>query len=177
MMLKKIILSLLILPILAAAISFAVYVYVVESMSRNYEKTDVVVVFTGGSGRIDEGIRLYKSQHAKYLFITGVESADYINQHVDVLSDKNIFIDRNAGNTLLNVKELRRFVQDQKINSVTLITSNYHMPRVMSLLDSFEIEAEIYPWPVYYNGGIVQKLLVYGKEFVKFCVLIVFLHI
>jgi uncharacterized SAM-binding protein YcdF (DUF218 family) len=112
-------------------------------------KTDAIIVLTGSNGRIDEGIRLLNSGLAPRLLISGV------NEHVKVEDLTNgkpahccITLGYTAQNTVENAKESQEWIQENKVHSVRLITSDYHMVRSRLIFLHAVGDIQIYPHPV-----------------------------
>jgi uncharacterized SAM-binding protein YcdF (DUF218 family) len=102
-------------------------------------RTDAIVVLTGGSGRVREGLELLRQNLADRLFVSGVyrgvdlrellrvreEDAGRLGQRVD--------LGYNADDTLGNARETALWMRTRDYRSLRLVTSAYHMPR--SLLE------------------------------------------
>ena len=100
--------------------------------------TDAIVVLTGGSGRLEEGLNLLELNMANKLFVSGVY------QGIDVKTLFRMF-KRNprglesrinigtATNTLGNATETADWIAGKGFRSMRLVTGSYHMPR--SLLE------------------------------------------
>lgn len=119
-----------------------------------YHKTDAVVVLTGGRNRIAESIRLLNNNLANRLFISGVSE----NVSIKDIEDKaKIYIDNpelvelgyKARDTVGNAREVKEWTEKNNINSVRLVTSNYHLPRSMLELYALNTKFVILPHPVY----------------------------
>ncbi|MBL4692734.1 MAG: YdcF family protein [Magnetovibrio sp.] len=99
------------------------------------EKTDAIVVLTGGSGRLDEGFSLLARGLGKRLFISGV----YKGVDVQILRDATrpspkgdlccVDIGHDAEDTIGNAVETRDWITQHGYSSLRLVTSAYHMPR------------------------------------------------
>ncbi len=100
-----------------------------------------VVVFTGGTNRIDEAAHLLASGQAKKMLISGVDAGtsqeDMRRQLFPKvpaqLFDCCVTLGRTAHDTFGNAKEAAAWAQNQSIDSFFLVTSNYHMPRSLYL--------------------------------------------
>ena len=94
-----------------------------------------IVVYTGGTSRIDEAVKLLKAGKGKRLLISGVNPK--ITQktlrskfHIDqFLLDCCIDIDKQAANTVGNAVETGKWSTKHNFNSLIIVTNNYHMPR------------------------------------------------
>ena len=119
------------------------------------DHTDAIIVLTGGSGRVDAGISLLAKGTAKKLFISGVgknASIDDIGKaskysNLATLED-NITLGYEADNTVGNATETKSWMQANKFNSLTLVTSNYHIPRSLAEFRAIMPEYKINPYPV-----------------------------
>lgn len=97
-------------------------------------KTDAIVVLTGGSGRLDEGLKLLEQGTADKLFISGVYKGIDMQNLLEAYrrnpQDLNCCVSiGHAENTIANATETRDWVEQNAIASVRLVTSGYHMPR------------------------------------------------
>ena len=101
--------------------------------------TDAIVVLTGGSRRVESGLRLLSAGKAKQLFVTGVHPGVEI---ADLLRASGVEPERvaccialghEAESTLGNALETAAFMRANDFHSLRLVTASYHMPR--SLLE------------------------------------------
>jgi uncharacterized SAM-binding protein YcdF (DUF218 family) len=101
-------------------------------------RTDAIVVVTGGSQRIGDAIGLLGAERGSRLLISGVnektgrEELAKMNPASRDLLACCVDLDYRARNTIGNAIEARRWVRQHGFNSLTVVTSNYHMPRVMA---------------------------------------------
>lgn len=131
--------------------------------SRNYNQTtrqdfynlspDLIVVFTGDSGRIPLAIQIAKKYKLSNVFITGVYSKNSVDSllrpfKLDGSFDPNmITIDYLARNTVENVISTLRHLRENKGNKrIIVISHDYHVMRIklifnklMEQSDDFEI--------------------------------------
>ncbi len=101
-------------------------------------RTDVIVVLTGGGGRIAAGVALLQNGLAKQLFISGVnptvkngEIEDLHHQDA-ALSQCCIIVGHLATDTIGNASETAAFMNEKHYKSVRLVTADYHMPRALA---------------------------------------------
>ena len=106
--------------------------------------TDAIVVLTGGSDRLQEGLRLLAAGKAKQLLISGVNrdttladilrSAKVAPESIPpLLAVCCITIGYDADNTAGNARETADWMAAKNLHSLRLVTADYHMPR--SLLE------------------------------------------
>ncbi len=127
-------------------------VYALSLQSDSLEKRDAVVVLTGGSKRIETGLKLMKQQDADYLLISGVNrkvSRKKLLKKVPQSEHNKITLGYSAENTVGNAKEINRWVTDKKIESILLVTSFYHMPRSIFEINKLNPTLKIAPRPVF----------------------------
>ena len=116
-------------------------------------KTDAIVVLTGGSGRLAEGIRLLAAGVAPVLFVSGVDPR-VDRQSVlrgaggvpDALASR-IVLGYRAEHTQGNANETALWAR--KLDSLRLVTSNYHMRRSLLELRSALPDARLIAHPVF----------------------------
>ncbi len=101
------------------------------------ERTDAIVVLTGGSLRLETGLALLAAGRADQLFVSGVSSEtampDLLQSPESVLLASRVIAGYAARDTRGNALETARWMRQQGYHSLLLVTSGYHMPR--SLLE------------------------------------------
>ena len=120
-----------------------------NQVSFNY-KTDGIAVLTGGTGRINLGLELFNKNKNLKLIISGVDRK-VSNKSIipDNLMNKfSITIDKASESTYQNAKIINKWTSKYKLKNVTIITSYYHMPRSMLLIQSFSPNINFYAYPV-----------------------------
>jgi uncharacterized SAM-binding protein YcdF (DUF218 family) len=131
------------LALIAYGIGFALFAMLLPSPAGD-ERTDGIVVLTGGSGRLDRGFALIQRGVARRMLISGVAptvrpqelAAAY---HVDPrLFACCITLGRDAFDTRSNAEEVAHWLQRQHFRSIRLVTNDIHMRRAR-----FEIEKKV----------------------------------
>ncbi len=118
------------------------------------EKTDAIVVLTGGSERVGKGVELLEAGAAKKLLISGVHKGLTLDgvlgaqQIPPDLSACCIILGFHAGSTIGNAQETRIWMEKEGYNSLRLVTANYHMPRSLLLFHNAMPDVTIVPHPV-----------------------------
>lgn len=101
-------------------------------------RTDAIVVVTGGSQRVGDAIGLLGADRGARLLISGVnertsrEELARLNPASRDLLACCVDLDYRARNTIGNAIETRRWVRQHGFRSLLVVTSNYHMPRVLT---------------------------------------------
>lgn len=106
-----------------------------EGIDDPAAETDAIVVLTGGTGRLEEGISLLSEKRAKKLFVSGVYQGVDVQQLLDISRKAPeeltccIALGYAANSTLGNATETAEWVADERFKSIRLVTASYHMPR------------------------------------------------
>lgn len=127
-----------------------------------------IVVLTGGDGRIDAGLDLFAARRGLYLFITSVHphiTEDSIRGKWGGQSPLPvccIALDYDAKSTVGNALATKGWIEDvyetsgQRIESVRLVTSNYHMPRALLDFGRIMPDLTLYPHPIASPGYAID---------------------
>lgn len=99
------------------------------------ERTDGIVVLTGGTGRLDRGFALMGQGRARQMLISGVARTvrpEELIAHYHVepgLFACCVTLGREAFDTRSNADEVARWLQRRRFRSIRLVTNDLHMPR------------------------------------------------
>ena len=172
--------SLLVILLLVVAVLFVDFTYKTFSLRQREVKSDAIMVLTGGRGRIEEGVRLYRDYQGKWLFLVGVDPAVrkeelYAERHGE-RGGEGVILEKISRNTLENALYARELIAKHEISSIKLITSRYHMKRATLIFRHvLPRDIAIYPHPVdsknlkeewWSHGGSFRLLF---SEFYKYC--------
>ncbi|PIR31760.1 MAG: hypothetical protein COV36_07030, partial [Alphaproteobacteria bacterium CG11_big_fil_rev_8_21_14_0_20_44_7] len=94
---------------------------------------DAIIVLTGGDKRIEEGAKLLSRNKTIEMLITGVGKEvrlEELLQNVPEVAN-SVTLGRRAKTTIGNAIEAQEWVESKNINSIILVTANYHMPRAL----------------------------------------------
>ena len=125
------------------------------SVAAPARATDAIVVLTGGSGRVHQGLELLAQRRAKKLFISGVyRGVDVrellvVSQRSPADLDCCIALGYEADSTRGNARETADWMRAQGLGSLRLVTAAYHMPRSLLEFRRAMPEIEIVPHPVF----------------------------
>ena len=137
-------------------ILFLIYGFVIflkkihyNQASFNYQ-TDGIAVLTGGKGRINLGLELFNKNRNLRLIISGVDKkvSDKSIIPNNLKNKSSITIDKISESTYENAKIINQWTSKYKLQNVTIITSYYHMPRSMMLIQSLTPAINFYAYPV-----------------------------
>ena len=105
------------------------------SETSNNTVTDAIVVLTGGSRRLEEGLHLLSKKRAKKLFVSGVYRGVDVRRLL-AHSRGNpeelvccIKLGYTAENTQGNAAETSTWLKSEGYKSIRLVTASYHIPR------------------------------------------------
>ena len=176
MALLKGLFSLMVLLLLVMSMLFVDFVYKTFSLTQRQVQTDAIVVLTGGRGRVEEGVKLYRAGEGRLLFLIGV---DPLVKKWELYTGKgadNVILENVSRNTLENAIYARDLIAGHKVTSIKLITSRYHMKRATLIFrNALAKDVAIYPHPVdsknlkeewWIHGGSFKLLF---SEFYKYC--------
>jgi uncharacterized SAM-binding protein YcdF (DUF218 family) len=119
------------------------------------QPTDAIVVLTGGSLRVESGLRLLAEGKAKKLFISGVYRGVDVSDLLRVSRQSPdsvaccVVLGHAADNTLGNAHETAQWMESEGYRSLRLVTASYHMPRSMLEFARAMPGIEIVPNPVF----------------------------
>jgi len=103
--------------------------------TTNDNITDAIVVLTGGSNRLEEGLNLLAERRAKKLFISGVYRGVEVKRLLNIFQGNPeeliccIELGYSAGSTKGNAAETKTWLTNEGHKSIRLVTASYHMPR------------------------------------------------
>ena len=123
------------LVLLLYALGFILFTVTLGRPAKGSERTDAIVVVTGGSGRIEHGVEVLKAGQAKRLLVAGADPAvtkkDLIRRLGGSSRWVNCCVDLGSESvdTRSNAEEAARWLAKHRYRSFRLITSDYHMRR------------------------------------------------
>jgi uncharacterized SAM-binding protein YcdF (DUF218 family) len=180
MSIVKGLLFLLVILLVALGVLFVDFAYKTFSVREREKNADAIVVLTGGRGRVEEGLRLYRENKGRWLLFIGVDrtvqKGDLLKRGEGERDGNGIILEKVSRNTLENAFYARDLIVKKEITSITLITSRYHMKRATLIFRNLlPKDVAIYPHPVdsknlkmkWWNDSGSFRLLF--TEFYKYC--------
>ena len=141
----------------------------------NINKIDGIVVLTGDQYRIAKGIALLKNYPDKRLLISGVnKNINTIDIMKEFPNNKNFFeccidIGKDAKNTFENIIETFEWMKSNEFNSIIIVTSDYHVPRVKLEINRFIDNQQIFYEAVKTGEGeSILRLKKITLEYIKY---------
>ena len=174
--------AMLALGFVGAAVGFVAFLSQLRGAEvKPDRKADGIVVLTGGSSRLSDGMELLAAGYGKRLLISGVHKTSAASDISRSLTENRSFLsccvdlDRSAVNTRSNAAETRRWARERGFKSLIVVTSNYHMPRAIVELSHAMPDIELIPYPVigdrwreepWWASSVTLRLLL--SEYVKY---------
>lgn len=134
-----------------------------------------IVVLTGDKYRISEGLSLLEKKIGNKLLISGVNSKISLNviknefPKYDELFNCCIEFDNTSSNTFENIREAYVWKLNNNINTILIVSSDYHLPRVELESNILLLKEETHYYGVEYKSQKInirmKKLIV---EYVKY---------
>lgn len=133
-------LRLVALVLLAYVLGYAAFALTLPRPAGE-QRTEGIVVLTGGTGRIDRGFELMEQGLARRMLISGVERTvrpvdlQEVYEIDSELLECCVDLGREAFDTRSNADEVARWVERHGIESFRLVTNQIHMPRARYEID------------------------------------------
>jgi uncharacterized SAM-binding protein YcdF (DUF218 family) len=179
---KSMVLKFVVLCGIAVLLGFGAFIWLLPSEEVALDrKADGIVVLTGGTSRVTDGLELLASGHGKRLLISGVNPGTTTADIAREVADYNRYftccvdLDYSAQNTLGNAVGTRRWALDRDFHSLIIVTSAYHMPRALAEIAHQLPNVTLIPFPVvsdrlriepWWSNSTTTKLVV--SEYLKF---------
>ncbi len=118
---------------------------------------DLIVVFTGDTGRIPYALQLAEDYKQSHIFITGVYSKNNVDTlltplHVEEKINPDMLqIDYLARNTLENCISTLRYLRENKVyKNILIVSHDYHIMRIKLIMSSIVQPGEVFD--IHYSG-------------------------
>ena len=148
-------LSIVTLLLLYIVILFSLFINELRAATDEIAYADAIVVLTGGTGRVEEGLRLFREGRGGYLILSGVEETSSLGAIFPgrdlktAVDTSRIILDIESRRTIDNAFNVKKIVEDKGFKSLILVTSNYHMKRASTILrKTINGEVKLYRNPV-----------------------------
>ena len=134
-----------------------------------------LVVFTGGTNRIEEGAKIILSGYTGPVLITGVYPGVQVEQlfkayGLSANQLASVTLDYAAQSTAGNVLQTGRWAREHHITDLRVITSSYHAARSRLLFRRYTPDLRVAISPVEPDSG---GLRIWVKEYIKYALVLV----
>jgi len=148
-------LSIVTLLLLYIVILFSLFINELRVATDEIAYADAIVVLTGGTGRLEEGLRLFREGRGGYLILSGVEETSSLGAIFPgrdlktAVDTSRIILDIESRRTIDNAFNVKKIVEEKGFKSLVLVTSNYHMKRAFTLFSkTIYGDVKLYRHPV-----------------------------
>lgn len=107
---------------------------------------DLIVVFTGGPGRIEYAVKKAQEFKQPNVFITGVNEKNSVKTLINPIAPNSaetdhIELDYTARNTVENVVSTLKYLRSNRgLNKILIISSDYHIMRIKQIINTLSRE-------------------------------------
>jgi uncharacterized SAM-binding protein YcdF (DUF218 family) len=125
-----------------------------DASANSDERTDAIVVLTGGRNRVETGLRLLATGQAQKLLVSGVHPGVDVAELLRVAKlptgqlECCISLGYTAGTTIGNARETAAWMRQNGFRSLRVVTASYHMPRSLLEIRRVLPDAELVPHAV-----------------------------
>lgn len=127
----------------------------IKAYENDGRQADTIVALAGGTGRLEEGIKLLASGRARFLIMAGIDrdaTLDSIFFGQDIMArvdPSKIIMEKLSKTTYGNAEEVKKIIEAKGFGSIILITSIYHMKRAYYTFNHVLPDyVHIYPHPI-----------------------------
>jgi uncharacterized SAM-binding protein YcdF (DUF218 family) len=125
---------------------------------------DLIVVFTGGVGRIEYAVKKAREFKQPNVFITGVNEKNSVQTllspiNVPAKESEHFDLDYTARNTVENVVSTLKYLRsNNNVNKVLIISSDYHIMRIKHIIQTLRLPSDHYE---FYYSAVTSNYLHY----------------
>lgn len=157
MTVKKSIVLLAVIFVLGVFIAFSFYEFSLsfdEDYSPKKSGVDAVVVLTGDRGRLSPALKFFRETEAKWFLIAGVGEKSSLNsifssEELNNVDQEKILLEKYSRSTYQNATYAREILLEKGVQSLILVTSNYHVKRALFIFRAiFPENVQIIPYGV-----------------------------
>lgn len=122
---------------------------------------DLIVVFTGGPGRIEYAVKKAQEFKQPNVFITGVHEKNSVKTLINPIDPTeetdHIEIDYTARNTVENVISTLKYLRNNRgLNKILIISSDYHIMRIKQIINTLTKEDDKF---TFYFSAVTSNYL------------------
>lgn len=173
----KLSLCIAIFCVISLSSGFVWYSYQIKNCAniKTPQKSDGIVVLTGGANRIQTAFSLMDKKLGERLLITGVnkrtsKKAIFNALNRDILtSNIKVDLDHLALDTIGNAKETAQWVEAHDYKKLIIVTSDFHLTRSLLEFKQAMPKIELIPYPAFMSTAKKsdQNLRSHLKEYSK----------
>lgn len=118
-------------------------------ISESPKQSDVIIVLSGGQGRVEKAVELFRANYAPYILLSNAkqsasESGDMIQTAIALGVPENAVLTENAADsTYQNAEFTLPIMKEHDFKSAIVVSSDFHMRRVKLLFDRVYKKSDI----------------------------------
>jgi uncharacterized SAM-binding protein YcdF (DUF218 family) len=130
-----------VLTVALYALGYALFAVLLPTPAGS-ERTDAIVVLTGGSGRLDRGFELMRRRLANRMLISGVDPSVRAPELAEAYRVEPrliaccVDLERQSFDTRSNADQVKRWMEQRGYRSMRLVTNDVHMARARNEIRS-----------------------------------------
>lgn len=119
------------------------------SLTESPKQADVIIVLSGGQGRVEKAAELYKAGYALYIILSNAKesmssSGDMLQTALDLGIPRDaIYTENSADSTLQNAEFTLPIMKEHNFKSAIVVSSDFHIRRVKLLFDRVYKKSDI----------------------------------
>jgi uncharacterized SAM-binding protein YcdF (DUF218 family) len=94
------------------------------------KEADAIVLLSGGKGRLEKAINLYKSGYASKMIVSNGLADGLWKKAAKLLPSTSLILEGKADSTYESALYVKEIMKKYKYHSAIVVSSNYHMRRV-----------------------------------------------
>jgi uncharacterized SAM-binding protein YcdF (DUF218 family) len=94
------------------------------------KEVDVIVVLSGGEGRLEKGIELYKLGYASKIIVSNGLADNLWGKAVTLLPRNSLVLEGKADSTFESAVYVQKIMKKYNYRSAIIVSSDFHMRRV-----------------------------------------------
>lgn len=101
------------------------------------KESDVIIVLSGGLGRLEKGADLYKEGYAHYVLLTRANE-EFITKEEAIdfgIPEQRLILEEAATSTYTNALYAKSLMEKYQFKSAIVVSSDYHMRRTKFIFD------------------------------------------
>jgi uncharacterized SAM-binding protein YcdF (DUF218 family) len=119
------------------------------TLTQPPKQSDVIIVLSGGQGRVEKAVELYKAGYAPYIILSNANeltssSGDMLQTALNLGIPQDVIYTENAADsTYQNAEFTLPIMKEYNFKSAIVVSSEFHMRRVKLLFDRVYKKSDI----------------------------------
>lgn len=139
----KMTIKLLSIMFILGTLIFLLYAGRILVIDEKAEKVDVIIVLSGGMGRVEKALELYEAGYAPKLILSNGLVADFYHKALEFLPSESLLLEDKAVSTFDSAVYVKEIMEEHQFTSAIIVSSDYHMRRTKYIFSRVYKESEI----------------------------------